>query len=62
MTAPSGKQEGTAFDTKLVNGAVRIKIALDRSAKRSHKLLADLNRLTTSMTREEYLDYLKRIR
>ena len=63
-------------DVKKVNAAVKIKISLERRAKkrgldgvleikqqvkRRNELFADLIRLTKAMTNEEYNEYLKRV-
>lgn len=51
------------FDHKRVNGAVNIKIALDRtlSRRKCEQLNNDLTRLKSEMTTEERNEYNKRI-
>lgn len=58
----SGKREGTAFDTRLVNGAVKAYLSWDRLQGNADTLVQDIARMTAKMTREEYVEYLKRIR
>ena len=50
------------MDTRLVNGAVRAYIAWERGQAKSDKLARDIARMTAKMTREDYLEYLKRIK
>ena len=50
------------YDHRRVNGAVAIKLSMDRRPyKRSHALVADLNRLLESMTNGERIQYMRRI-
>lgn len=53
---------GVGVDTKRVNAAVKIAIALDRKMKwgKALKLSKDLARLIEGMTTEEYNQYTKR--
>ena len=50
------------MDAKLVTGAVRAYIAWERGQAKSDKLAKDIARMTERMTREDYLEYLKRIK
>ena len=50
------------MDAKLVSGAVRAYLAWERGQAKSDKLAKDIARMTERMTREEYHDYLERIR
>ena len=49
------------MNTKAVNDAVRIKLAWDRSVKKSHELSEALSRIRAKFTSEEYNEYLKRV-
>ena len=50
------------MDTKLVNGAVKAYLSWDRLQGNADTLAKDIARMTAKMTREEYLEYLKRIK
>jgi hypothetical protein len=50
------------MDIKLINAAVGVHIAWERSQKKADKLAQDLMRMRGKFTNEEFNEYLKRIK